>query len=262
MVFLSTSPKRGFAKYNFRLFPKIAASVFSAAIIGISFNAIAFNERGALWHVVHDVCLPVHQAISLPFPCLKVDAQQGFVVIRAPQDKTQILIVPTIRLAGIESPEILQDGMPNLWEFAWNERNLVATKAQRPLDWGDIGLAINSQGNRTQDQLHIHVDCVDARLKRVLASQAEHISEKWSALNLEPWAGRYLIKSIGVAGLRQNIFKIIAREVPGAQSHMGLQTIAIAGYPGKDGEQDVALLVNSANGHAEELLDHSCAQRG
>jgi CDP-diacylglycerol pyrophosphatase len=71
-----------------------------------------------------------------------------------------------------------------------------------------------------------------------------------------------LVKNIGVAGLRQNIFKLIAQEVPGAQNRMGLQTIAIAGYPGKDGEQDVALLVNSANGYAEELLDHSCALRG
>jgi CDP-diacylglycerol pyrophosphatase len=239
----------------------IPAKLIGLVCICLSSGAIAFsfNERGALWHVVDDLCLPMQRAISLPLPCLKVDPERGFVVIRAPLDETQIIIVPTAKMEGIESPVVLQDNMPNLWLFAWNERSRVTARVRRPLDWSDIGMAINSKEQRTQDQLHIHVSCVDARLKQALASHAGTISTKWSALDLHPWANQYRIKRIDVAALNQNIFKLIADEVPGARLRMALQSIAVVGLPDKNGDRGFAVLVNSKGGHAEELLDHTCS---
>jgi CDP-diacylglycerol pyrophosphatase len=216
-------------------------------------------DRAALWHIVNDLCLPTQRTLSLPLPCLKVDTERGFAEIRAPLDETQILIVPTTKIEGIESPVLLQDSMPNLWSFAWNERSRVTTAARRPLDWSGIGMVINSKQGRMQDQLHIHVDCVDARLKRALASYAGNISTKWSVLDLRPWADQYRIKSIDVAGLNQNIFKLIAEEVPGARSRMALQTIGVVGLLDRNGERGFAVLVNSDGGTAEKLLDHTCS---
>jgi CDP-diacylglycerol pyrophosphatase len=69
--------------------------------------------------------------LNLPIPCLNVDTERGFVVIWALGDETQILIVPTTKIDGIESPIVLQDRMPNLWPFAWNERNRVTASAHR-----------------------------------------------------------------------------------------------------------------------------------
>jgi CDP-diacylglycerol pyrophosphatase len=202
----------------------------------------------------------MQKTLSLPLPCLKVDAEHGFAVIRAPYDKTRIIVVPTAKMVGIESLALLQDNTPNLWSFAWNERTRVTTSARRPLDWSDVGMAINSSQTRSQDQLHIHVDCVDTRLKQALASHANTISTNWSVLDLRPWGDRYRIKRINAAGLNQNIFKLIAEEVPGARSRMALQTIGVVGFPYMNQEHDFAVLVNSKGGHAEELLDHTCSE--
>jgi CDP-diacylglycerol pyrophosphatase len=170
------------------------------------------------------------------------------------------LIVPTRKIEGIESPAVLQDDMPNLWSFAWSERSRVIAAAPRRLEWSDIGMAINSKRKRSQDQLHIHVDCVNDRLKRALASRAGHISTKWSVLDLRPWTDQYLIKSIGVAGLDRNIFKMVAEEVPGARSRMGSQAIAVVGFEERNGTRGFAMLVSSNGGFAEKLLDHACSR--
>jgi CDP-diacylglycerol pyrophosphatase len=238
-----------------------ASKLIIAIGICVSSGAVAFGlgERGALLHVVNDLCIPMQEALNVPLPCLKVDAKRGFVVLRAPLDATRILIVPTRRIEGIENPIILQDGAPNLWAIAWNERDRVTSAARRPLAWSDIGMAINSRRTRTQDQLHIHVDCVDPRLKRALASQAGQISTKWSLLNLRSWSDIYRVKSIAAAGLERDIFKMVADEIPGARSSMGLQSIAIVGHEDRNGHRGFVVLVNSNGGHAEDLLDHSCS---
>ncbi len=234
--------------------------VVGASVAGIT-TATAFDvkDRAALWYVVNDLCRPMQQSLNLPIPCLKVDTARGFAVIRAPGDETQILIVPMTKIDGIESSVVLQDRMPNLWQFAWNERNRVAASAPRPLGWNDIGMAINSRRGRTQDQLHIHVDCVDPRLKRALTSRTDRLSSKWSTLDLRPWAARYRIKHIDPEGINQNIFKLIADEIPGARSRMALQSIGVIGSIDPNGAHGFTVLVNSDGGHAEELLDHTCS---
>jgi CDP-diacylglycerol pyrophosphatase len=224
-------------------------------------EAAAFDvsDRTALWHVVNDLCRPMQQAFSLPLPCLKVDMADGFAVIRAPGDKTRILIVPTAKIDGIESPAVLRDPMTNFWSRAWNERARVAASAPRPLGWNDIGMAINSRRGRSQDQLHIHVDCVDPRLKRALASRAGRLSSKWSSLEPGPWAGRYRVREIDAAGVDRNIFKLVADEIPGAKSRMARQSIAVVGLIGPNGDRGFAVLATGDGGHAEELLDHNCS---
>jgi hypothetical protein len=78
-------------------------------------GGFSIPDRAALWHVVNDLCIPAQRTLSLPLPCLKVDTERGFAEIRAPLDETQILIVPTTNIEGIESPVLLQD-IPRLIE--------------------------------------------------------------------------------------------------------------------------------------------------
>jgi CDP-diacylglycerol pyrophosphatase len=236
------------------------ALCFILLLVG-SGGAAAFDvsDRKALWYVVNDLCRPMQQAFNLPIPCLKVDLANGFAVIRAPGDKTQILVAPTARIAGIEGPAILRDQTLNLWSRAWSERNRVVESAPRPLDWNDIGMAVNSRRGRSQDQLHIHVDCVNPRLKLALASRASRLSSKWSKLDWGPWAGRYRVKELDSAGVDQNIFKLIADEIPGAKSKMALQSIAVVGFTGSNGDRGFAVLASGDGGRAEELLDHACS---
>jgi len=242
------------ARFASRLLLAGAAGV--AALAPCPARAFDLSDRGALWQVVNKLCLPMHATLGLSLPCLAVDDERGFVVIRAPGDATRIILVPTVRMEGIESPSLLRENAPNYWAFAWGERGRVAAVAPRPLGWDDLGMAINSSAGRTQDQMHIHVDCLDARLKKALAG-AKFSARRWSTLNLKPW-GRYRAKRLPEDGLERSVFQQVAKEVPGARTSMGLQTIAVAGTTGAKGERGFALLEKGAGGSAEELLDHQC----
>jgi CDP-diacylglycerol pyrophosphatase len=214
------------------------------------------SDRGDLWRVVHDLCAPMQKFVGLPAPCLKVDRERGFAVLRAPHDATRILVAPTRKIEGVESPLLLRPDAPKIWSYAWDNRGKVAAAASRPLSWADIGMAVNSSGARSQDQLHIHVDCVDARLQRALRAHPPR-SDGWSALDL-PLANRYRAKRIGPKDLERNIFKMVADEIPGAKGRMGEQSLAVVGYEAPSGEQGFVVLAAGGDSHAENLLDHQC----
>ena len=252
---LSPPARLGLARYGRRCL--LAAALGAIPLAPGAVLAFDLSGRSALWQVVHKLCLPMHRTLGLSLPCLAVDDKRGFVVIRAPGDATRIIVVPTVRMEGIESPSLLKDDAPNYWAYAWEERGRVAAAAPRLLGWEDIGMAINSRPGRTQDQMHIHVDCLDPRLKKALAG-AKLSAQRWSTLNLRPWAGRYRAKRLAAEGLEHNLFLTVAKEIPGARMSMGLQTIAVAGVTDSKGEREFVLLEKGRGGSAEELLDHDC----
>ncbi len=214
------------------------------------------SDRGDLWLVVHGLCAALDKVTGLPLPCLKVDRDKGFVVLRPPMEGARVLVSPLQKISGVESPLILRPGSANAWSYAWRQRDYVAEKARRPLEWNDYGLAINSLGSRTQDQLHIHVSCVDLRLKRILARKTLP-KDVWISIDLAPWADRYRVKRIDQTELERDPFKIVAAEVPGARAHMAEQSLAVVGL-GDESAHELVLLDAGDFGHAEELLDHRC----
>ncbi len=245
------------ARISIRL--ALAAAALFSAVAGLRLlrpEDAQASDPGDLWRVVHDLCAPMNRVTGLPLPCLKFDRPHGFAVLRAPGDITRIIVVPTRKIAGVESPLLLRENAQNLWLEAWRHRGAVTAAADRPLAWDDIGMAVNSQEQRTQDQLHIHVDCIFPQLKRAL--EAHPPSENhWSELDLRPWADRYRVKRLGANGLDRNIFRMIADEIPGARTHMGDHSVAVIGFGSGPGEGFV-VMDNGDGGHAEELLDHRC----
>lgn len=215
------------------------------------------SDRGDLWLVSHNLCSAMDRLTGLPLPCLKVDRDAGFIVLRAPMDHARVLVVPIQKIPGIESPLLLKPDAPNPWAYAWSQRSYVSDGAGKPLAWNDYGLAINSARARTQDQLHIHISCIDPRLKRYLARHPPPPLGKWTTIDLAPWADRYRIKRLDEAGLNRDPFKIVAEESPGARNNMGAHSIAVVGYGDASARQFV-LLDAGGYGHAEELLNHSC----
>ena len=87
---------------------RFALFLLGAELAG-SGEAAAFDvaDRTALWHVVNDLCRPMQQAFSLPLPCLKVDMAGRICRDPRPGDKTRILVVPTEKIEGIESPAVV-----------------------------------------------------------------------------------------------------------------------------------------------------------
>jgi len=221
-------------------------------------------DPDALWKIVHGQCVPSEGGGSGPAPCSLVDLADGYAVLKDIRGATQFLLIPTTRITGIEDPQLLAPGAANYWEFAWQARRLVTERAGRPVPREDVGLAINSVHGRSQNQLHIHIDCLSPETKRALGQQAGRIGRSWARLET-PLAGHlYFAMRVEAADLSSiDPFRLVADGIPLA-ANLGDETIVVAGAVLDDGKPGFYILDDHANvaegdrGSGEELLDHQC----
>jgi CDP-diacylglycerol pyrophosphatase len=249
----------------------LAATVFVSTIVllGAALSSHA-ADPDALWKIVHDKCVPDQQQKADPAPCALVDLQEGdargYVVLKDIVGATQYLLIPTARVPGIESAILIAPGAPNYFADAWRERSYTERAARRSLPREAISLAINSAFGRSQNQLHIHIDCVRTDVRAVLQRQLAAIGDSWAPLS-EPLAGhRYrAMRVLGDALGETNPFALLADGVPGARTAMGEQTLVIVGAEFDSGNLGFIILtdrVDLATGDrasGEELQDHDCA---
>ena len=239
------------------------AAVLLAVIAG---TPAAAADPNALWHVVHDLCVTDMEASGAPAPCAAVDLAGGYALLKDLRGATQLLLVPTERISGIESPRLLEPDGPNYWRAAWEARPLFEKRAGRPVPRDDIGLAINSIYGRSQNQLHIHIDCVRPDVRRTLRADETEIGPQWSSLSVKLSGHAYRARRIEGADLgARDPFKLLADSDPRARADMGSQTLALIGATFADGRPGFILLTDRADpasgdrGAGEELLDHDCA---
>jgi CDP-diacylglycerol pyrophosphatase len=227
-------------------------------------NALA-GDPSALWKIVHDQCVPDQNMNANPAPCALVDLDQHYAVLKDIRGATQFLLIPIERINGIESPEILNE-TPNFWQDAWQAKHFVESRAGRAIPREDLGLAINSEFARSQNQLHIHIDCIRADVKLALHEHESQISDRWSTLDF-PLNGR-IYQALRLTGddLRgKNPFQLLAQGNADARANMGKETIAVIGANFTDGNNGFYILSDHADllkldpGASESLLDHECA---
>lgn len=260
ILVISNQWRRSFACFLLTLPLLLVASAFA--------SQLAIPDENALWQVVHYACVPHQQLLSNPWPCDKVDLRRGiasgYAVLADPTNKTQVLVIPTARISGIESPAILASSAANYWWAAWRARKYVEERAGKAIPPQDAGLAINSVGGRSQNQLHIHVDCLRRSVKQALLSHQNEIKDKWAGFRLSFAGHRYRVMKIAALALKNvNPFKLLL-SVPTAKANMGQQTLVIAGAVFTNGAEGFYILTDRAKGagvdraHGEELLDHKC----
>jgi CDP-diacylglycerol pyrophosphatase len=218
----------------------------------------AAADPNALWDIVNGQCVPNQQAQGRPAPCALVDLAGGYAVLKDIVGATQYLAIPTARVAGIESPEILAAGAPNYFADAWRARSYVEQRAGRglPRDW--VSLAINSSDARSQNQLHIHIDCVRADVRQMLAAYAENIGGTWSPLPVAMAGESYRAMAVPGEELVANPFRLLADGLSDGES-MGAQSLVVVGATDVDGGPGFVLLAGSTDagsGHGEDLQDH------
>jgi CDP-diacylglycerol pyrophosphatase len=224
--------------------------------------AQAVADPSALWNIEHDRCIPHQQSGNDPKPCSLADLDAGYVILKDLIGATQFLLMPTVRTGGIEDPAILAPEAPNYWEQAWRARRFTEERAGKPLPREALSLAINSAYGRTQDQLHIHIDCVRADVRDVLAAHRDAIGSAWTAFPVpiadRPWRA---IRVDGVVLGSVNPFRLLAEGI--TASGMARHTLVVVGmnYPEPgfvvlDGEAD---LLTGNRGSGEDLQDHDCA---
>lgn len=236
--------------------------------LGLGFASPAASApRDALWWVI-ELCKTDARLVGRPWPCLHVDRQGGFAILADPNRPTQILLTPTRRIFGIEDPSLRSSAAPNLWSGAWRNRALFRRRTGRPGSALDPGFAVNSRFGRTQDQLHIHIDCVRWSVRMALDAEVDTIGDDWTDLKqpLGPHRRRYRARWLDEGALASNDpFRLLDEDA--APDHADRLTLAMIPAVRASGSAGFLLLSHEADprahdpGAAEELLDHRCGSR-
>jgi CDP-diacylglycerol pyrophosphatase len=235
-------------------------------LLVVLLSAVASVTRAdpsKLWHIVHDRCVPDQTQHQNPAPCTAVDLAGGYAVLRDIIGNTQFLLIPTARVGGIEDAAVLAPNAPNYFADAWAARHDVDHRAGHPLPREDFLLAINSIYGRTQDQLHIHIDCIRPGVRAALTDHQAAIGPEWTRFPVLLRGHAYRAMRVTRADLGDiNPIRLLAGTVP--QAEIRLHTLALAGatFGGRpgfvllDGHAD---LLAANRGSGEELEDHDCA---
>jgi CDP-diacylglycerol pyrophosphatase len=236
-----------------------------AVIIGVGAFTIVLSrsaDHDALWKIVHDQCVPDQTSHHDPGPCASVDLTERWAVLKDISGKTQFLLIPTDRVTGIEDPQILASNAPNYWKAAWDAGRFVQQLAPSALTSDEISLAINAAGARSQNQLHIHVDCIRSDVRDALRAMQAQIGPTWTRTMI---GGQdYQVRSVSMDELdHENLFALVATHLATDQA-MDQETMVLIGVALPDGKSGFDLLVGRMgvggnSGGGEVLQDHGCA---
>jgi CDP-diacylglycerol pyrophosphatase len=221
-------------------------------------TACAADDPSALWHIVHDQCVPHQREFATPLPCAAVDEAAGYAILKDRNGASQFLLIATARVSGIEDSALLAPGAPDFWIPAWRFTRLVEALVGHALPRESLSLAINSANHRTQNQFHIHLDCIRADVRDALRTHGARIGETWSAF------------PVSLAGHAYRAMRMPTLAQPGAtpfqrltslteaRDDMGAESLVIVGARFANGETGFFLL-ETREGPGEELQDHACA---
>ena len=216
---------------------RVSAAVMAVCAVVVWLPAAVPQEigpRDELWIVVRDGCVPGQLHSHDPKPCVQVDLhdgiEKGFAILKDLERATHFLLIPTARVPGIESPVILAPDAPNYFADAWDARKYVEEALHQTLPRDAFGLAINSAVARSQDQLHIHVDCIRPDVHQALRERGASIGNRWAPLGVS-FSGHHY-EAMWVPGERlgsNNPFRLLAEGFSGTAQDMGDRTLVVVG---------------------------------
>src|SRR5271170_2041723 len=230
----------------------LIATILFAGIL-LSIGALCAN-RDALREIVQDECVVHWQQQHTAAPCERV--AEGYAVLADRKGGAHFLLIPTRTLTGIESPEVLESDAPNYFAAAWQARDRVSAVVGHDLPRSAVGLALNPKHARSQDQLHIHIECLRADAADSLQAAATRLSDTWSRIEVAGWhfdALRVMGEDLGAS----NPFRLLADRLPDAKAGLEDYSLIVAGMQFKEGPGFAVLAGTALPG--ELLLDSSCA---
>lgn len=240
----------------------IRAVFGSLAALAVMATAAEALPRDSLWLVVRS-CLGAERLTGLPFPCVLVKAgdrtDPGYVLVRPPGARSHVLVVPTTPIIGIEAPALQSAQGAAYWRAALDSRRYVVDALKSRLPLSDVALAVNSKGGRSQDQLHIHLDCVDPSVRATLDARSGLIGSKWTRLPFGLEGDHYYALRVGAMNARNfNPFAALAH-LPATRGGLSATSLAVVATSPNDPHPGFYLLAYQApRAHAEALLDHQC----
>jgi CDP-diacylglycerol pyrophosphatase len=239
--------------------------VLLICVIGYAYFRAESNPN-ALWVIVQSCVSQAQAGHLMPGSCIAVDQHDRVAILRSIEGREQFLLVPTIRVTGIEDAYVLKPAAPNYWALAWTAA-LRYLPADVSKDRTRIGLAINSEYGRSQNQLHIHISCIKRSTADILRGAQGQIGSTWSAPAIV--LGEHTYRAMRISGLTLGVVNpfALAEKIPGASQHMGSHTLVLVGAAWDDARPGFYLLDDVAHqeddtfdrGHGEALLDEDCS---
>ncbi|MGO9931332.1 MAG: CDP-diacylglycerol diphosphatase [Steroidobacteraceae bacterium] len=233
-----------------RLLPMVAI-----LLAGVLLGARALcSNRDALRQIVQDECVVHWLQQHSAAPCERVGADYALLADR--KGGAHFLLIPIRSMAGIESPEAQGPGAPNYFAAAWAARDLLGKVLGRSVPRSAVGLAVNPKHARSQDQLHIHIECLRSDVAGSLRAAATRLTGAWTAIEIAGWhfeALRIMGEDLGTS----NPIRLLAEGWPDAKARLEDYSLIVAGMQFKEGPGFVALAGTGLPG--ELLLDSSCA---
>jgi CDP-diacylglycerol pyrophosphatase len=246
-------------------FPSIRLTWIAAALglAALAAPLSACADPNTLWNIVHGQCAPGEAAKGDPSPCLAVDLKGGYAVLKDRSGATQVLLIPTAKVTGIEDPAVLAPAAPNYFDDAWMARRFVNAMAGQVIARDALSLAVNSMYGRSQNQLHIHVDCIRVDVRAALKANLAQIGPSWAPIDLGVSGRHYEAMRVTGDDLGgRNPFRLLADGDPAARADMGLETLLAWPTSFADGAVGFVLVADRASAgdaaSAEELQDHTC----
>jgi CDP-diacylglycerol pyrophosphatase len=221
--------------------------------------------RDALRQIVQNQCIVNWTQHQNPAPCERVflaDAKidsSGYAILPDRKGAAHYLLIPTQTMRGVESDELLDPDLPNYFAEAWRARDVITKYVGHPVVRTAVGLAVNNVHSRTQDQFHIHIDCLRQDVVASLRASAEQVGDTWTPINVAGYTYEAMrIESVTLDG--SNPFELVAKLSAEARHHLGDYTVVAAGMQFKSGAGFILLTGTGPTG--ELLLDSSCAVAG
>jgi CDP-diacylglycerol pyrophosphatase len=245
-----------------RLIPKRLRLGAAGALTAVLLTTPACGANpDALRQIVEEQCL-VHWAQRHdPVPCERIELgdppreDSGYALLADRKGGAHLLLIPTRRITGIESADLALPAAPNYLSAAWHARERLETAVGHALPRNAVGLAVNPVHARTQNQLHIHIECLRSDVLRALAGRAGHFASGWRSVRI----GAYNLEAREIAGETldgENPFKLLNEHILEEHGVIGEYTLVIAGAQSASGPGFIMLTSPSMAG--ELLLDSTC----
>jgi len=201
-----------------------------------------------------------------------IDVSQGsagYVVIKDRKGATQLLLVPTRRIPGIEGTCLIAEpSPPNYFADAWKSSTFLSPSRIEP-GHPAVSLAVNPKPGRTDGQLHIHIDWVRQKVLDQLITLK--FTEQWTILSLQIDDHTYQYKARRTNSLQgdSDPFHLVA-EVLGPKRYMRDQTVVVIGLTNGGQPDGFIVLVGEypavgedlqTNDHCDRPVDGVCPPR-
>lgn len=241
------------------------AATIAGLLLAAPAAAAPDPARDVLWMALK-TCVLAKRVANRTFPCLTVDLgdkdRPGSAVLRAPGEPTHIVVMPTDTVIGLEAPVLRGARGVAYWRAALTARHFVSDELKGRVPEGEVALAVNSARGRSQDQLHIHLDCLRPKVVEALNTHGRGVGANWKPFPVPLAGDRFLAMRVRAAEAETfNPFVALTR-LPGRKDLTRTSFAAVATRP-DDPEPGYLLLAYRAPlASAEDVMDHACTIAG